>query len=160
MLEKLKEEEEKLRKAENTISVMTMLKEGAVPDSLPSGCKFVVCFSLSMHAITPVLLSAMSVSNEHLEELEDRIQRLEEERDDLEVQMEKLSKEWEIKVEKLTNENEILSERNMGLEEKVSDMESQIEDLNSELNEAKDSLPLVSSPTLAVEGEDITVSSL
>lgn len=46
MLEKLKEEEEKLRKAQNTISVMTMLKEGAVPETLPSGCTFVVCFDV------------------------------------------------------------------------------------------------------------------
>lgn len=40
MMEKLKEEEEKLRKAQNTISVMTMLKEGAVPETVPSDCEY------------------------------------------------------------------------------------------------------------------------
>jgi len=40
MLDKLKEEEEKLKKAQNTITVMTMLKEGSVPDTLPVTGKF------------------------------------------------------------------------------------------------------------------------
>lgn len=39
MLHKLKEEEEKLKKAQNTIAVMTMLKEGSVPDTLEVSCK-------------------------------------------------------------------------------------------------------------------------
>ena len=34
MMEKLKQEEEKLKKAENTIAVMTMLKEGTVPETV------------------------------------------------------------------------------------------------------------------------------
>ena len=34
MMEKLKQEEEKLKKAENTIAVMTMLKEGTVPETI------------------------------------------------------------------------------------------------------------------------------
>lgn len=34
MIEKLKQEEEKLKKAENTIAVMTMLKEGTVPETV------------------------------------------------------------------------------------------------------------------------------
>ena len=33
-MEKLKQEEEKLKKAENTIAVMTMLKEGTVPETV------------------------------------------------------------------------------------------------------------------------------
>lgn len=33
-MEKLKQEEEKLKKAENTIAVMTMLKEGTVPETI------------------------------------------------------------------------------------------------------------------------------
>lgn len=34
MMEKLKQEEEKLKKAKNTIAVMTMLKEGTVPETV------------------------------------------------------------------------------------------------------------------------------
>ena len=36
MMAKLKEEEEKLKKAESTIAVMTMLKEGTVPETVAS----------------------------------------------------------------------------------------------------------------------------
>lgn len=39
MLEKMKEEEEKLKKAQSTIAVMTMLKEGSVPDTIDTSCK-------------------------------------------------------------------------------------------------------------------------
>lgn len=34
MVEKLEKEEEKLKKAENTIAVMTMLKDGTVPETI------------------------------------------------------------------------------------------------------------------------------
>lgn len=34
MVEKLEKEEEKLKKTENTIAVMTMLKDGAVPETI------------------------------------------------------------------------------------------------------------------------------
>lgn len=34
MVEKLKQEEEKLKKAENAIAIMTMLKEGTVPETV------------------------------------------------------------------------------------------------------------------------------
>jgi hypothetical protein len=36
MMDNIKEEEEKLKKAQNTIAVMTMLKEGSVPDTMPT----------------------------------------------------------------------------------------------------------------------------
>lgn len=45
MMEKIKEEEEKLQKAQNTIAVMTMLKEGTVPETLPTaGRSFLFVF--------------------------------------------------------------------------------------------------------------------
>lgn len=34
MVEKLEKEEEKLKKTENTIAVMTMLKDGTVPETI------------------------------------------------------------------------------------------------------------------------------
>jgi len=104
-------------------------------------------------------LPAAGVSNERLEELEDRIAKLEEERDNLEVQIERVTKEKENEVEKLGNENETLTEKNSNLEEKVSELESDIEELQAELNETSDSVPPVAGPALAVEGEDISVSS-
>lgn len=43
MMDKLKQEEEKLKKAENTIVVMTMLKEGTVPETVATAGEFTAC---------------------------------------------------------------------------------------------------------------------
>lgn len=40
MMEKLRQEEEKLKKAENTIVVMTMLKEGTVPETVSTAGRY------------------------------------------------------------------------------------------------------------------------
>lgn len=43
MVEKLEKEEEKLKKTENTIAVMTMIKDGSVPETIStSGESYIV----------------------------------------------------------------------------------------------------------------------
>lgn len=47
-MEKLKQEEEKLKKAENTIAVMTMLKEGTVPETVTTAGEHSVFLCLTV----------------------------------------------------------------------------------------------------------------
>ena len=47
MMEKLKQEEEKLKKAENAIAVMTMLKEGTVPEAVATAGEVFLCLTVS-----------------------------------------------------------------------------------------------------------------
>lgn len=46
-MEKLKQEEEKLKKAENAIAVMTMLKEGTVPEAVATAGAVFLCLTVS-----------------------------------------------------------------------------------------------------------------
>lgn len=136
MMEKLTQEEEKLKKAENTIAVMTMLKEGAVPET--------------------VATVGLADSGGKIEELEDRISQLEAARDELEVSVEKLTKEKEALEEKGSEHeenNKELTEKNSELEEKVKDLEKEVEDLRNELDEVGEGVPLAT-PTLSVDGQD------
>ena len=48
MMEKLKQEGEKLKKAENTIAVMTMLKEGTVPETVATAGEHSVFLCLTV----------------------------------------------------------------------------------------------------------------
>ena len=142
MMEKLTQEEEKLKKAENTIAVMTMLKEGAVPET--------------------VATVGLADSGGKIEELEDRISQLEAARDELEVSVEKLTKEKEALEEKGSEHeenNKELTEKNSELEEKVKDLEKEVEDLKNELDEVGEGVPLAT-PTLSVDGEDTEVRTL
>lgn len=52
----------------------------------------------------------------------------------------------------------MLLEQNENLEKKVEELESEITELNTELSEARDNIQPIASPTLAVEGEDVSVS--
>lgn len=118
----------------------------------------ICCLFCDSSGFKSILLSALGTSAGHIEELEDQISKLEEERDSLEVQIEKISREKEHQVERLNIENDTLSDKNNNLENKLTELESEIEELKAELNETKDSVP--DQPTLAVEGEDISVSIL
>ena len=53
-MQKLKQEEEKLKKAENTIAVMTMLKEGTVPETVTTAGTN--CIHFTVIAISGTLL--------------------------------------------------------------------------------------------------------
>lgn len=147
MMEKLKQEEEKLKKAENTIAVMTMLKEGTVPETIAT--------------------AGVADSSSKVEELEDRISQLEAARDELEVSVETLTKEKEAVEEKLSEQeqnNKELTENNSELAEKVSDLEKEVEDLRNELDEIGDRAPITTAILSAgeqdVEGISSRVSEL
>ena len=59
-MEKLKQEEEKLKKAENTIAVMTMLKEGTVPETVTTAGENSVFLCLT------VLNKSSQQNNKHM----------------------------------------------------------------------------------------------
>lgn len=137
MVEKLKQEDEKLKKAENTIAVMTMLKEGTVPETIAT--------------------SGVVDHGNKVEELEDRINQLETARDELEISVEKLTKEKEALEEKVWDKEKInheLTERNSELTDKVSDLEKENEALRNELDEIGDGAP-VSTTTFSSDGQDL-----
>ena len=114
------------------------------------------------HVAECLVWLCLGVSTEKLDELEDKVSKLEAERDELEV-----------KAEVLTRERDSAQERNTEIEEKIKELESEVEELrsenegqNNEIEELKNELenagdrlgPL--SPTLSLEGQDIEVKEM
>ena len=168
MVEKLEKEEEKLKKTENTIAVMTMLKDGTVPETIStSGESQGDAVTLSFHKKLNNLLSllfhyfyVLGVSdNSKVEELEDRINQLEAARDELVLSVEKLTKEKEALEETLSEQSESnkeLTEKNSELEEKVNDLEKENETLRNELDEIGEG-GSVPTPAFSSDGQDVEV---